>query len=126
MAQSFLIEGLFSRLFHSSNTSFYESNHTSHESAHAYRHASIFISFQSQKCGASSLLDSTGKQEAMAPKETVIVTGFSQGIGAAAVQACLEGGYSVVGTSRDVSGTGVALSPRLELVNGDSGLAATG
>ncbi len=39
----------------------------------------------------------------MASKKTVIVTGASQGIGAAVVQAFLDRGYSVVATSRSVS-----------------------
>jgi NAD(P)-dependent dehydrogenase (short-subunit alcohol dehydrogenase family) len=36
----------------------------------------------------------------MASKKTVIVTGASQGIGAAVVQAFLARGYNVVATSR--------------------------
>ena len=39
----------------------------------------------------------------MASKQTVIVTGASQGIGAAIVQAFLDRGYNVVATSRSVS-----------------------
>jgi short chain dehydrogenase len=39
----------------------------------------------------------------MAGKGTVIVTGGSQGIGAAVVQAFLDRGYSVVATSRKIS-----------------------
>jgi NAD(P)-dependent dehydrogenase (short-subunit alcohol dehydrogenase family) len=61
----------------------------------------------------------------MANKETVIVTGGSQGIGAAVVQAFLDRGYNVVATSRSVSKAGFAPSANLELVDGDIGLAAT-
>ena len=61
----------------------------------------------------------------MANKETVIVTGGSQGIGAAVVQAFLDRGYNVVATSRSVSKAGFAASANLELVDGDIGLAAT-
>ena len=42
----------------------------------------------------------------MASKGTVIVTGGSQGIGAAVVQAFLDRGYSVVATSRKISRRG--------------------
>ncbi len=61
----------------------------------------------------------------MAGKKTVIVTGASQGIGAAIVQAFLDRGYNVVATSRSVSKAGFAPSPNLALVDGDIGLAAT-
>jgi NAD(P)-dependent dehydrogenase (short-subunit alcohol dehydrogenase family) len=61
----------------------------------------------------------------MASKKTVIVTGASQGIGAAVVQAFLDRGYNVVGTSRSVSKAGFAPSPNLALVDGDIGQAAT-
>ena len=61
----------------------------------------------------------------MASNKTVIVTGASQGIGAAAVQAFLGRGYNVVATSRSVSKTGFAPSPNLALVDGDIGQAAT-
>jgi NAD(P)-dependent dehydrogenase (short-subunit alcohol dehydrogenase family) len=61
----------------------------------------------------------------MAEKKTVIVTGASQGIGAAVVQAFLERGYNVVATSRTVSETEFPSSPRLALVDGDIGEAAT-
>src|SRR6516165_6890368 len=61
----------------------------------------------------------------MASYKTVIVTGASQGIGAAVVQAFLGRGYSVVATSRTVSKTGFAPSPNLALVDGDIGQAAT-
>jgi NAD(P)-dependent dehydrogenase (short-subunit alcohol dehydrogenase family) len=61
----------------------------------------------------------------MASNKTVIVTGASQGIGAAVVQAFLGRGYSVVATSRTVSKTGFAPSPNLALVDGDIGQAAT-
>ena len=62
----------------------------------------------------------------MADKKTVIVTGASQGIGAAVVQAFLDlGHYNVVATSRSVSGSDSVLSPKLALVEGDIGQAAT-
>ena len=61
----------------------------------------------------------------MAAPETVIVTGASQGIGAAIVQAFLDRGYNVVATSRSISSAGVAPSPNLALVDGDIGQAAT-
>ncbi len=61
----------------------------------------------------------------MAANKTVIVTGASQGIGAAVVQAFLDRGYNVVATSRNVSKAGFAPSPNLVLVDGDIGQAAT-
>jgi NAD(P)-dependent dehydrogenase (short-subunit alcohol dehydrogenase family) len=61
----------------------------------------------------------------MAGKKTVIVTGASQGIGAAVVQDFLDRGYNVVATSRGVSKAGFAPSPDLALVDGDIGQAAT-
>ena len=61
----------------------------------------------------------------MAGKKTVIVTGASQGIGAAVVQAFLDRGYNVVATSRSVSKAGFGPSPHLALVDGDIGQAAT-
>jgi NAD(P)-dependent dehydrogenase (short-subunit alcohol dehydrogenase family) len=51
--------------------------------------------------------------------KTVIVTGGSQGIGAAIVQAFLKHGYNVVATSRNISKAGQAPSPKLALVEGD-------
>jgi short-subunit dehydrogenase involved in D-alanine esterification of teichoic acids len=59
------------------------------------------------------------------PKNTVIVTGASQGIGAAIVQLFLECGYDVVATSRNASRAGFAPSPYLALIDGDIGQAAT-
>ena len=61
----------------------------------------------------------------MASKKTVIVTGASQGIGAAVAQAFLDRGYNVVATSRSVSKAGFAPSPNLALVDGDIGQAST-
>lgn len=61
----------------------------------------------------------------MANGKTVIVTGASQGIGAAVVQAFLNRGYNVVATSRSVSRAGFTPSPSLALVDGDIGQAAT-
>jgi len=61
----------------------------------------------------------------MASKKTVIVTGASQGIGAAVVQAFLDRGYNVVATSRSITKGGFAPSPSLALVDGDIGQAET-
>jgi NAD(P)-dependent dehydrogenase (short-subunit alcohol dehydrogenase family) len=61
----------------------------------------------------------------MASKGTVIVTGGSQGIGAAVVQAFLDRGYSVVATSRKITQAGLTSSPNLALVDGDIGQVAT-
>jgi len=61
----------------------------------------------------------------MASRKTVVVTGASQGIGAAVVQAFLVRGYNVVATSRSISKAGFAPSPNLALVDGDIGQAAT-
>ncbi len=61
----------------------------------------------------------------MAGTKTVIVTGASQGIGAAVVQAFLGRGYNVVATSRNVTKAGLQPSPNLALVDGDIGQAAT-
>jgi NAD(P)-dependent dehydrogenase (short-subunit alcohol dehydrogenase family) len=58
-------------------------------------------------------------------KNTVIVTGASQGIGAAVVQAFLDRNYNVVATSRSVSKASFASSPNLALVDGDIGQVAT-
>jgi len=55
----------------------------------------------------------------MAVEKTVIVTGASQGIGAAIVQSFLDRGYHVVATSRSVSEAGFMPSPNLALVDGD-------
>jgi len=61
----------------------------------------------------------------MASKKTVIVTGASQGIGAAVVEAFLDRGYNVVATSRSVSKAGFSPTPNLALVDGDIGQAST-
>ena len=61
----------------------------------------------------------------MASRKTVIVTGASQGIGAAVVQQFLDRGYNVVATSRNVTKAGFALSRNLALVDGDIGHAST-
>ena len=51
--------------------------------------------------------------------KTVIVTGASQGIGAAIAHAFLKRGYNVVATSRSISKAGYAASSNLALVDGD-------
>ena len=61
----------------------------------------------------------------MGGKRTAIVTGASQGIGAAVVQAFLDRGYDVVATSRGISKANFAPSPHLALVDGDIGQAVT-
>ncbi len=61
----------------------------------------------------------------MPGKQTVIVTGASQGIGAAVVQAFLDRGYNVVANSRSFSNNGSVASPNLALAEGDIGQAAT-
>ena len=61
----------------------------------------------------------------MADHKTVIVTGASQGIGAAVVKAFLDRGYNVVATSRSVSKAGFLPSPNLAVVDADIGQAAT-
>jgi NAD(P)-dependent dehydrogenase (short-subunit alcohol dehydrogenase family) len=61
----------------------------------------------------------------MANKKTVLVTGASQGIGAAITRAFLNRGYNIVATARSVTTAGFAPSPHLALVDGDIGQAAT-
>jgi NAD(P)-dependent dehydrogenase (short-subunit alcohol dehydrogenase family) len=56
----------------------------------------------------------------MSSKRTAIVTGASQGIGAALVEALLNAGYNVVATSRNVNQS-LEASPNLVLVAGDIG-----
>jgi NAD(P)-dependent dehydrogenase (short-subunit alcohol dehydrogenase family) len=56
----------------------------------------------------------------MSSKQTAIVTGASQGIGAALVEALLNAGYNVVATSRNIHQS-LAPVPNLVLVAGDIG-----
>jgi NAD(P)-dependent dehydrogenase (short-subunit alcohol dehydrogenase family) len=59
-------------------------------------------------------------------RKTVIVTGASQGIGAALVKTFLERGYSVVANSRSITKSGAFVpSDKLALVDGDIGEIAT-
>ena len=61
----------------------------------------------------------------MRNKETVVVTGASQGIGAAIVRLFLSRGYRVVATSRSATKAGFAPSADLAVVDGDIGRAET-
>jgi NAD(P)-dependent dehydrogenase (short-subunit alcohol dehydrogenase family) len=61
----------------------------------------------------------------MASTKTAIVTGASQGIGAAVARAFLDRGYNVVGNARSFSSAGFTPSPNLALVEGDIRLATT-
>jgi NAD(P)-dependent dehydrogenase (short-subunit alcohol dehydrogenase family) len=61
----------------------------------------------------------------MAGNKTVIVTGASQGIGAAITRAFLDRGYNVLATSQKLSGTNFTTSPNLALVEGDISQEAT-
>ncbi len=55
-------------------------------------------------------------------QKTAIITGASQGIGAALVEAFLKRGYSVVANSRNITKTNpFSASPNLALVDGDIG-----
>jgi NAD(P)-dependent dehydrogenase (short-subunit alcohol dehydrogenase family) len=55
----------------------------------------------------------------MNEKNTAIVTGASQGIGAAIVQALLDRGYNVVANSRSILKSSLKASASLALVDGD-------
>ena len=59
-------------------------------------------------------------------QKTVVVTGASQGIGAATANLFLERGYNVVANSRNISRSAdLQRSDRLALVDGDIALATT-
>jgi NAD(P)-dependent dehydrogenase (short-subunit alcohol dehydrogenase family) len=59
-------------------------------------------------------------------QKTIIVTGASQGIGAAVANLFLDRGYNVVGNSRKISRRNeLQRSDKLALVDGDIGLAST-
>src|SRR5207247_245591 len=60
------------------------------------------------------------KRRHMSSQRTAIVTGASQGIGAALVEALLNAGYNVVATSRNVNQS-LAAASNLVLVAGDIG-----
>jgi NAD(P)-dependent dehydrogenase (short-subunit alcohol dehydrogenase family) len=61
----------------------------------------------------------------MESKKTVIVTGGSQGIGAAIVRTLLDQGYNVVANSRSISKRNLSPSANLALVDGDIGNPST-
>jgi NAD(P)-dependent dehydrogenase (short-subunit alcohol dehydrogenase family) len=62
----------------------------------------------------------------MSTRKTIIITGGSQGIGAALVQAFLDRDYNVVATSRHMSrSVGPPTTPNLSRVDGDIGQPAT-
>ena len=61
----------------------------------------------------------------MGNAKTVIVTGASQGIGAAIAHAFLDRGYNVVASSRSMTKSGFAPSSNLALVDGDIGDSST-
>ena len=61
----------------------------------------------------------------MTKQQTAIVTGASQGIGAAVVRAFLDRGYNVVGNARSFTGANLTPTPNLAFVEGDIGLATT-
>jgi NAD(P)-dependent dehydrogenase (short-subunit alcohol dehydrogenase family) len=61
----------------------------------------------------------------MTKQQTAIVTGASQGIGAAVVRAFLDRGYNVVGNARSFSGASFTPTPNLAFVEGDIGLRTT-
>src|SRR5690349_8254687 len=69
----------------------------------------------------------TGRRFAVSTERKVaLVTGASQGIGAAVVKAFVERGFNVVATSRTVTRSAeVAASDRVALVDGDIGQPAT-
>jgi NAD(P)-dependent dehydrogenase (short-subunit alcohol dehydrogenase family) len=67
----------------------------------------------------------TQKDIGSTKSKTVIVTGASQGIGAAIVKAFLGRGYRVVATSRSISRSAIVPSQSLALVDGDIGTEAT-
>src|SRR5579875_2842280 len=78
----------------------------------------------SSRPGSCSHANNT-RELIMANKGTVIVTGGSQGIGAAVVQSFLDRGYAVVATARKASKAPFAGSASLALVDGDISKAAT-
>jgi len=55
----------------------------------------------------------------------MIVTGASQGIGAGVTKAFIKRGYNVVANSRNITGSGLAPTERLALVDGNIGEAST-
>src|SRR5882757_4293811 len=88
-----------------------------------------FQSFPSNQlpCAAREYGPTDGWKTQMTTKQkTIIVTGASQGIGAAVANLFLERGYNVVGNSRNISQKNeLQSSDKLALVDGDIGLAST-
>jgi len=66
------------------------------------------------------MADGLERKRHMSSQQTAIVTGASQGIGAALVEALVNAGYNVVATSRTVTQS-LAASSNLVLVAGDIG-----
>jgi NAD(P)-dependent dehydrogenase (short-subunit alcohol dehydrogenase family) len=67
----------------------------------------------------------TGRRADRAKPGTMIVTGASQGIGAAVTKAFIDRGYNVVANSRDITNSAFAPGERLALVDGNIGQAST-
>ena len=58
-------------------------------------------------------------------RKTMIVTGASQGIGAGVTKEFIKRGYNVVANSRNITGSGLAPTERLALLDGNIGEAST-
>jgi NAD(P)-dependent dehydrogenase (short-subunit alcohol dehydrogenase family) len=75
---------------------------------------------------AASTATTKGETNMTTKQKTIIVTGASQGIGAAVANLFLSRGYNVVGNSRKISHQNeLQRSEKLALVDGDIGLAST-
>src|SRR5262249_35932467 len=77
-------------------------------------------------CAGRGLRSSPELESNMQERKTVLITGASQGIGAALVNTFVERGYNVVATSRRVSQSAeIKASNHVALVDGDSADPAT-